>query len=535
RRSSRQRGSLGHQQSRHHIQQPPDLPPGYEVRTTAQGQVYFYHVPTGVSTWHDPRIPRDFDPESATMRLGPLPPGWELRHTPSGRPYYVDHNNRTTQFTHPGQQVAKPARAQPATSSVPNTASSAPGAADSHLASGSGVAAKEPEGEVLPKYRRDLVAKQNILRAELNSLQPQSGHCRLEVSRHEIFEESYRLVMKMRAKDLRKRLMVKFRGEEGLDYGGVAREWLYLLSHEMLNPQYGLFQYSREDNYTLQINTDSGVNPEHLSYFHFVGRIIGIAVFHGHYIDGGFTTPFYKMLLNKPITLDDIEGVDPELHRSLTWILENDLTGVIDTTFAVEVNSFGVLKVHELKAGGKDIPVTENNKKEYVKLYVTYRFMRGIEQQFLALQKGFTELIPTHLLRPFDERELELIIGGLGSIDIADWKANTRLKHCTSESPVVQWFWQIVEQYSEEMRARLLQFVTGSSRVPLQGFKALQGSTGAAGPRLFTIHVTDAPQDNLPKAHTCFNRIDLPQYDSYQRLFEKLSQAVEETCGFAVE
>ncbi|KAG8326839.1 hypothetical protein J6590_032672 [Homalodisca vitripennis] len=109
------------------------------------------------------------------------------------------------------------------------------------------------------------------------------------------------------------------------------------------------------------------------------------------------------------------------------------------------------------------------------------------------------------------------------------------LKHCSAETPVVQWFWQIVENYSEEMRARLLQFVTGSSRVPLQGFKALQGSTGAVGPRLFTIHVIDAPQENLPKAHTCFNRIDLPAYDGYQRLLEKLTQAVEETCGFAVE
>ncbi|XP_008486858.2 E3 ubiquitin-protein ligase SMURF1-like [Diaphorina citri] len=74
------------------------------------------------------------------------------------------------------------------------------------------------------------------------------------------------------------------------------------------------------------------------------------------------------MLLNKPITLEDIEGVDPELHRSLTWILENTLSNdVLDTTFAVEVNSFGVLKVHELKGGGKDIQVTEDNKKEYVR------------------------------------------------------------------------------------------------------------------------------------------------------------------------
>jgi E3 ubiquitin ligase SMURF1/2 len=152
--------------------------------------------------------------------------------------------------------------------------------------------------------------------------------------------------------------MIKFRGEDGLDYGGVAREWLYLLSHEMLNPYYGLFQYSRDDIYTLQINSDSGINPDHLSYFHFVGRIIGMAVFHGHYIDGGFTMPFYKMLLNKSIVLDDIETVDPSLHSSLRWMLENDISdGVLDTTFSVEHEAFGVVQTHELKKGGKDLQV----------------------------------------------------------------------------------------------------------------------------------------------------------------------------------
>lgn len=154
----------------------------------------------------------------------------------------------------------------------------------------------------------------------------------------------------------------------------------------------------------------------------------------------------------------------------------------------------------------------------FFRLYVNWRFMRGIEAQFLALQKGFSELIPQHLLKPFDHKELEvhvlsvnrnvylewteeakhktklylswsttlslillslcqLIIGGLGKIDLADWKTNTRLKHCTSESNVVRWFWQAVEAFSEERRGRLLQFVTGSTRVPLQGFKALQGGS----------------------------------------------------------
>ncbi|KAK2174098.1 hypothetical protein NP493_829g01003 [Ridgeia piscesae] len=457
--------------------------------------------------------------------LGPLPSGWETRHTANGRVYFVDHNNRTTQFTDP-RYSANLTILQQRVRSPP---------ADPPGLSGPQLKNNKVNESPLPKYKRDLVQKLKILRQELQAMQPQSGHCRIEVSREEIFEESYRQIMKMRPKDLRKRLMVKFQGEEGLDYGGVAREWLYLLSHEMLNPYYGLFQYSRDDIYTLQINQDSGINPEHLSYFHFVGRIIGIAVFHGHYLDGGFTLPFYKQLLGKSITLEDMESVDPELHRSLVWMLDNDIIGVLENNFCVEQISFGEMRTHELKPGGKDIPVTDENKKEYVRLFVNWRFMRGIEAQFLALQKGFNELIPQHLLRPFDEKELELMISGLGKIDMEDWKAHTRLKHCTSDTSIVKWFWRSVAEFDEEKRARLLQFVTGSSRVPLQGFKALQGSTGAVGPRLFTIHQIDASTDNLPKAHTCFNRIDIPPYESYEKFVDKLTCAVEETCGFAVE
>lgn len=301
-----------------------------EMRTTQQGQVYFYHIPSGVSTWHDPRIPRDFDSQNLALEsLGPLPPGWEQRKTNTGRVYFVDHNNRTTQFTDPrlnGQiinMVRRQNQANASNSSCTSSSAAAAAAASTANASNGPATAQSQQhhpssansnsnasngsrscssgntsstnnstaanatnsttasdspripptnlpvpadlpqsllesAELLPKYRRDLDVKIRSFRSELQQLQPQSGHCRLEVSRAEIFEESYRLIMKMRPKDMRKRLMVKFRGEEGLDYGGVAREWLHLLSREMLNPQYGLFQYSREDNYTLQINPDSG-------------------------------------------------------------------------------------------------------------------------------------------------------------------------------------------------------------------------------------------------------------------------------------
>ena len=91
----------------------------------------------------------------------------------------------------------------------------------------------------------------------------------------------------------------------------------------------------------------------------------------------------------------------------------DEVTKIIDTTFAVEHEAYGAVRTHELKKGGKDIPVTESNKREYVRLYVNYRWCHGIEQQFLALQKGFNEVVPQHHMKPFDERELELVIGQL--------------------------------------------------------------------------------------------------------------------------
>jgi len=106
------------------------------------------------------------------------------------------------------------------------------------------------------------------------------------VPRGWIFEDNVVAIMDLRSENLRTRLMVKFKGKDALDYGGVSREWFFLLSHEMFNPSYELFEYSAHDNYTLQINPASGVNPEHLDYFKFIGRVLGLAVFHHRFLDG---------------------------------------------------------------------------------------------------------------------------------------------------------------------------------------------------------------------------------------------------------
>jgi len=130
-----------------------------------------------------------------------------------------------------------------------------------------------------------------------------------------------------------------------------------------------------------------------------------------------------------------------------------------------------------------------------------------------------------------------VIVCGLGHVDVDDWRANTRLKGCTPDSNIVKWFWRVVEEMDMEKRARLLQFVTGSARVPISGFAGLRGSsTVNSGPRPFTIHLANSMSSgSLPKALTCFNRLDLPDYVSFEVMKDKLTTAIEETVGFNTE
>jgi E3 ubiquitin-protein ligase NEDD4 len=205
-------------------------------------------------------------------------------------------------------------------------------------------------------------------------MRPSPGHCHVSVRRKYIFEDAYSEIMKYNPADLHKRLLIKFAGEDGLDYGGLSREFFFLLSHEMFNPSFCLFEYSAYDNYTLQINPNSNVNPEHLVYFKFIGRVAGLAVFHQRFLDSFFIPAFYKIVLQKKITLADMESVDADLYRSLLWTSENPIEGVLDVTFSVDEERFGELETIDLKPNGRNIPVTDENKLEYIEYF--YRFFK---------------------------------------------------------------------------------------------------------------------------------------------------------------
>uniref|UniRef100_A0A8C0YMY1 HECT-type E3 ubiquitin transferase n=1 Tax=Cyprinus carpio carpio TaxID=630221 RepID=A0A8C0YMY1_CYPCA len=487
------------------------LPPGWEMRIAPNGRPFFIDHNSRTTTWEDPRLKypvhlrtkASLDPGD----LGPLPPGWEERVHADGRTFYIDHILLSTLGNYyPAAVYTKKTQWE-----------------DPRLQS------PAITGPAVP-YSREFKQKYDYFRKKLKKPADIPNRFEMKLHRNNILEESYRRIMSLKKPDsLKARLWIEFESEKGLDYGGVAREWFFLLSKEMFNPYYGLFEYSATDNYTLQINSNSGLcNEDHLSYFKFIGRVAGMAVYHGKLLDGFFIRPFYKMMLGKQITLNDMESVDSEYYNSLKWILENDPTE-LDLRFCIDEDNFGQTYQVDLKPSGSDMVITNDNKKEYIDLVIQWRFVNRVQKQMNAFLEGFTELIAIDLIKIFDENELELLMCGLGDVDVNDWRQHTIYKngYCPNH-PVIQWFWKAVLLMDAEKRIRLLQFVTGTSRVPMNGFAELYGSNG---PQLFTIEQWGTP-DKLPRAHTCFNRLDLPTYESFEDLREKLLMAVENAQGF---
>uniref|UniRef100_A0A8C2IQ42 E3 ubiquitin-protein ligase n=1 Tax=Cyprinus carpio TaxID=7962 RepID=A0A8C2IQ42_CYPCA len=464
------------------------LPPGWERRVDTNDRVYFVNHNTKTTQWEDPRT-------QGLQNEDPLPEGWEIRYTREGVRYFVDHNTRTTTFSDPR--------------------------------TGKSAVTKGPQIAYERSFRWKLAHFRYLCQS--NAL---ASHVKITVSRQTLFEDSFQQIMNFKPYDLRRRLYIIFRGEEGLDYGGLAREWFFLLSHEVLNPMYCLFEYAGKSNYCLQINPASTINPDHLSYFCFIGRVIAMALFHGKFIDTGFSLPFYKRMLNKKLILKDLESIDPEFYNSLIWIRDNNIEECgLEMYFSVDMEILGKITSHDLKEDGANVLVTEENKEEYIGLMAEWRFSRGVENQTKAFLDGFNEVVPLQWLQYFDEKELEVMLCGMQEVDLQDWQRNTVYRHYTRNSKQIIWFWQVVKEVDNEVRLRLMQFVTGTCRLPLGGFAELMGSNG---PQKFCIEKV-GKETWLPRSHTCFNRLDLPPYKSYEQLKEKLLFAIEETEGFGQE
>ncbi|KAG8582334.1 hypothetical protein GDO81_008015 [Engystomops pustulosus] len=291
---------------------------------------------------------------------------------------------------------------------------------------------------------------------------PVSENDILLIHRDSIFRSSCEVVFKSNSEKLKQGIAVRFHGEEGMGQG-VVREWFDILSSEIINPDYALFTQSA-DGTTFQPNSNSSVNPDHLNYFRFAGEILGLALYHRQLVNIYFTRSFYKHILGIPVNYQDVASIDPEYAKNLQWILDNDISDLgLELTFSVETDVFGAMEEVPLKPGGASIVVTQENKAEYVQLVTELRMTRAIQPQINGFLQGFHMFIPPSLIQLFDEFELELLLSGMPEIDVNDWMKNTEYTSGYDKGDlVIKWFWEVVQELTQEERVLLLQFVTGS-------------------------------------------------------------------------
>ena len=399
------------------------------------------------------------------------------------------------------------------------------------------------------------------------------GHMRINVRREHLLEDSVDAVMSLNRKDLRKMWRFEFIGEAGIDAGGLAREWFHLVSKEIFDPDMGFWSSSDTNQMLMEINPASSmfcyllvadssslgfvcfsqtilcspfpeiIHRDFLVYYRFLGRVMGKAIFDGQLVAGHMVPFIYKHMLGFPVSFKDLKTYDEDYYTNLNQIKRlvdngDDVEMILCQDFTTTVDVLGTRKDVELVEGGADMPVTNDNYLEYLEVCLKYRMMERVKPQLNELLLGFFDVIPEPLLTIFDYQELELIMCGLPQIDMEDWREHTEYsgdyEHVRADYPACRWFWEVVDSFDQEMKARLLQFVTGTSGVPSRGFSVLQGNDGNV--RKFTIHGVSVGTCLYPRAHTCFNRIDLPSYESKGELEEKLKLAVTMVAtGFDIE
>lgn len=269
---------------------------------------------------------------------------------------------------------------------------------------------------------------------------------------------------------------------------------------------------------------------------------MGKALFDQQLVNGHMVQYIYKHILGWPISFKDLKMIDEEVYNNLKQLKQlaengDDLSNLC-VDFTTNEELMGAKEVIELVPGGADIDVDQDNLPEYLETVLKYKLLERVKPQMNELLLGFFDVIPEPLLTVFDFQELELLMCGLPEIDMEDWMANTEycgeFETCGPNHLACHWFWEVVEEFDQEMKARLLQFVTGTSGVPARGFGVLQGNDGNI--RRFTINGVSVQVCLYPRAHTCFNRIDLPMYESKDELREKLRLAVTMVAtGFDIE
>ena len=323
--------------------------------------------------------------------------------------------------------------------------------------------------------------------------------------------------------NLQSELKVKFSGEQGVDEGGVRKEFFILLIRQIFDPNYGMFSYNKKT----RLYWFNHYSFEPKIKYELIGKIFGLAIYNDTILDVKLPIVVYKKLLGIKPNLEDMKECDPELYHTLNYLVNNNdenLKDELDTNFTVIDDKFGEKLVIPLKSDGENILIDNNNKDEYVDLYLDWYFNKSIQEYFHSFEKGFYCVFNRNLSKVLTPDELELIICGTQLLDFNELKKAARYEEYTKDSETIKYFWEILLDFNEEEKKKFLSFATGCDRAPIDGLGSLNITISNGG--------TDINQ--LPSAHTCFNNLILPDYKNKEKMKKAILTAINYSEGFGL-
>ena len=344
----------------------------------------------------------------------------------------------------------------------------------------------------------------------------------LNIRRDHLIEDTLNEVSKPDI-NFQNKLKIKFQGEQGVDEGGVRKEFFILLIRQIFDPNYGMFSYNKKtrlywfNHYTF----------EPIIKYELIGIIIGLAIYNNTILDVKLPITVYKKLLGIKPTLEDMKECDPELYKNLNYLKtsqDNNLREDLDTNFTVIDDKFGEKLVIPLKENGENIMIDNSNKDEFVDLYVDWYFNKSIYKYFNSFEKGFYRVFNRNLSKILTPDELELIICGTQFLDFNELKKACQYEEYDQNSEIIKYFWEILLAFNEEEKKKFLSFVTGCDRAPIDGLGYLT----------ITISKGGADLSQLPCAHTCFNNLILPDYKDKEKMKKAILTAINFSEGFGL-
>ena len=364
----------------------------------------------------------------------------------------------------------------------------------------------------------------------------EKGCCKLELTRNEILVKSMEQIEKI---DLFKELKIDFIGEICYDAGGIMREWFTIIFRTLEGDKLKLFVVSDNDNFSYNINPFLKHNSENYKYFNFIGKLIGKALLDNITLNVCFNKIIYKMILQEDIKYEDLKEIDTQLYTSLKNLKStpNNEINIEDLGIYYNIEMKDVLnQTHllDLIENGRNIPVKDID--DYINKRI--QFLKGIYEPFIQkIRDGLFKIIPKDKIQILNADEFDLILNGKPSIDLDEWKYSTQYKIPYNRShKVIKWFWEVLGELTQKQLSNFLMFSTGSSRVPYGGFDALESNRGNIAKFTIESSTYNYGKKNFIKAHTCFNRIDLPLFPNKEELKEAVNfVSFDEIIGFGID